>query len=466
MIVNKRSIYFVRILSDLVLLNIAFVVAAVLAQSPDILLDRNRMFVLQIGLNFAWYFYMSVTNFYDQSGSRLFAFHIIDIIKSIAVQIIISIIFIFVVKEDLFTRNFIVYYSIILFCFISIRSFSFRLLLRKLREKGFNIRNILIVGSGEVAANFKNLLNENPDFGYRFTGFLNNGSESGEEILGSYDQLEDLIISENINEVIIALPENDNALLDNIIRICNRNAIRIHIIPDYFRFISKRFQVSMIGNFPIITSRNEPLDEVQWRFIKRSFDIIFSLLITICLLSVLVPVIAIITKLTSGGPVFFVQERIGARNKKFRCYKFRTLYEDKSVDNDFQPVTRNDPRVTSFGRLLRISNIDELPQFINVLKGEMSVVGPRPHAIPYDDKYGKIVEEIKLRHNVKPGITGWAQIHGLRGDLEDEEENKRRTIKRIEYDLWYIENLVLLAGYSDYFPDRMDKLLKGKTKAL
>lgn len=465
MIVNKRSIYFARLFSDLVLLNIAFVVSAILAQSLEILLDRNRMFVLLIGLNFVWYFYTSITNFYDQSGSRLFTFHIIDILKSIVVQIIVSIFFIFIVKENLFTRNFIVYYSIILFCFISIRSLSFRLLLKTLRKKGYNIRNILIIGSGEVAINFKYLLIKNPDFGYKFIGFLDDGKGSGEEILGSYDRLEDIIITKNINEVIIALPGKDNFLLDNIIRICNRNAVRIHIIPDYFKFISKGFQVSMMGNFPIITSRNEPLDEAQWRLIKRTFDIIFSFIITICLLSILVPIIAIITKLTSGGRVFYVQDRVGTKNKNFRCYKFRTLYEDKATDKEFQPVTKDDPRVTSFGRFLRISNIDELPQFINVLKGEMSVVGPRPHAIPYDDKYGKIVEEIKLRHSVKPGITGWAQIHGLRGDLGNEEENKKRTIKRIEYDLWYIENWSFWLDIQIII-QTVWQMLKGKTKAV
>jgi Undecaprenyl-phosphate glucose phosphotransferase len=465
MIVNKKSIYFARLFSDLVLLNIAFIAAAILAQSLEILLERNRMFVLLIGLNFVWYFYTSITNFYDQSGSRLFTFHIFDILKSIAVQVIVSIFFIFIVKENLFTRNFIIYYSIILFCFISLRYFSFRLLLRTLRKKGFNIKNILIIGSGEVAVNFKSLLIKNPDFGYRFIGFLGDGKESGEEILGSYDQLEDIIISKNVNEVIIALPGKDNFLLDNIIRICNRNAVRTHIIPDYFKFISKRFQVSTIGNFPIITSRNEPLDEAQWRFIKRTFDIIFSFIITICLISVLVPIIALITKLTSGGPVFFVQDRVGARNKRFRCYKFRTLYDDKIEDKDFQPVTKNDPRVTSFGRFLRISNIDELPQFINVLKGEMSVVGPRPHAVPYDDKYGKIVEEIKLRHSVKPGITGWAQIHGLRGDVENEEENNRRTIKRIEFDLWYIENWSFWLDIQIII-QTVWQMLRGKTKAV
>jgi putative colanic acid biosynthesis UDP-glucose lipid carrier transferase len=195
----------------------------------------------------------------------------------------------------------------------------------------------------------------------------------------------------------------------------------------------------MIGNFPIITSRNEPLEEVQWRVVKRVFDFIFSLLVVAFILSILFPLVALLTKLTSKGPVLFVQERIGAKNKKFRCYKFRTLKVEQPAKS-FQPVTMNDPRVTPLGKFLRKTNIDELPQFINVLKGEMSIVGPRPYPIPYDDRYGKIFEEIKLRHNVKPGITGWAQVHGLRGDVTDDEENKKLISKRIEYDLWYIEN--------------------------
>jgi putative colanic acid biosynthesis UDP-glucose lipid carrier transferase len=195
----------------------------------------------------------------------------------------------------------------------------------------------------------------------------------------------------------------------------------------------------MLGNFPIITSRNEPLEEVQWRAVKRIFDFTFSLFVVVFILSILFPIVALLIKFSSKGPILFVQERIGAKNKKFSCYKFRTLKSDKQ-SGTFQPVTNNDSRITPFGRFLRKTNIDELPQFINVLKGEMSIVGPRPYPVPYDDRYEKIFEEIKLRHNVKPGISGWAQIHGLRGDVIDEEENKKLISKRIDYDLWYIEN--------------------------
>ena len=439
MIVNKKSIYYQRLIADLFLLNISFLIAAILAQPLQILIDRNSMFILLLILNILWFFNATITGFYEEIYLRSIAAQFINITKSTVVQIGAAVLFIFLAKEDLFTRNFIVLFGILLFVSVSLRTVIFKNILQTLREKGKSVRNLLIIGAGEVGQNFKKTITDNPDFGYSFVGFLDdNITES--EVIGRVNDLEKIISSNNIDELVIALQNESTQKLDDIIRICNINAIKIHIIPDYFRFLSSRFQVSTIGNFPIITARDEPLEEVNKRFIKRTFDIFFSLLVIILVLSWLFPIIAILTKLTSRGPVLFLQERIGAKNENFKCYKFRTMKTEESKSTEFKPVVAGDERVTGLGRILRRTNIDELPQFFNVLIGDMSVVGPRPHAIPYQDMYGQVFEEIKLRHNVKPGITGWAQVNGFRGDVEDEELNKQRTIQRMKYDLWYIEN--------------------------
>jgi Undecaprenyl-phosphate glucose phosphotransferase len=378
----------------------------------------------------------------------------------------ISVVFIFLAKEDLFTRNFIVYYGILIILLISGRTIAFKKILKSLRKKGKNIRNLLIVGAGETGINFKEMISKNPEYGYKFVGYIDNDVRDKDELIGSINQLDEKIKQYHVEETVIALPDESSQKLDEIIRTCNINAVKVHIIPDYFRFLSSRFLVSTVGNFPVITARDEPLEEVNRRFIKRSFDIVFSLLVIILILSWLIPIIAILIKLNSKGSVFFIQDRVGARNIKFKCYKFRTLSAKASEDtNSFHPVIDGDKRITTIGKFLRKSNIDELPQFFNVFKGDMSVVGPRPHAIPYQDMYLKVFEEIKLRHNVKPGITGWAQINGLRGDVEDEVENEKRTIKRMNYDLWYIENWSMKLDIQIILMT-IWQMIRGETKAI
>ena len=468
MIVNKRSIFLIRLLSDLLLLNVTFLIAAVLSQSWNTLIDRYYMFFLLVGLNILWILLSNTSGFYSDFHSRNFPFQFVNILKETAAQVITSILFIFLVKEDLFTRNFIILYTILLIFFISLRTIVFRKVLKSLRRKGKNIRNLLIIGTGEVAYNFKSMINSNPDFGYHFTGFVTETeiNDSANDVVGKTDELEKLISELSVDEVVIAVKDKSDVFLDEIITICNRKAVRTHIIPDYFKFISNRFQVTMFGDFPIITVRKEPLEEVHWRFFKRMFDIIFSLLVIIFIFSWLYPIIFILTKIFSPGPVLFIQERVGIKNEKFNCYKFRTMIVSaKNSASNFQPVVENDPRVTKIGGILRKSNLDEFPQFINVLKGDMSVVGPRPHAVFYDERYGKIVDAIRIRHLVKPGITGWAQVRGLRGDVPDEEENIRRTKKRIEYDVWYIENWSLTLDIQIILIT-IWQMLKGKTKGV
>jgi putative colanic acid biosysnthesis UDP-glucose lipid carrier transferase len=463
MIVNKNSIRIFRLLSDIILLNITFLTAASLAQSFGLLFQRNYMFILLLVLNILWYYTTRLSGFYEDFSIRYFAYQFINIIKSTLWQVIAAILFIFFTKEDLFTRNFILYYAFILLFLISLRTVIFKSLLQYLRDKGINVRNLVIIGGGEIGTNFYNLIREHPDFGYNFTGFISPSSDevNSPGVIGQIPDLENILVSEKVEEAVIAFKENDPVLLNDIINICNKQAVRVHIIPDYFRFLSNKFGVSMIGNYPVISVRSEPLEEAAWRFIKRTFDISFSLFVTIFILSWLFPLIAILIKIDSRGKVMYKQERIGEKNRKIKVYKFRSLHENR--DDKFIPVVDNDPRITRVGKFLRKSNLDELPQFINVIKGDMSVVGPRPHALSFNETYSEMINEIKMRHNVKPGITGWAQIHGLRGDVADPVENRVRTRKRIQFDLWYIENwtfwldvqIILITVW---------QMIKGKTK--
>lgn len=441
MIVNQKSLNNFRLLFDLIFLNFSFVLAADISQSFSLLVERNYMFILLGIQNIAWYLLAKSLRFYEDFYFRNFVNQFIYILKNVFSQIIISITFIFLFKEELFTRNFILLYASFLLLTISFRTWFFKRLLGYLRSKGKNVRNTIILGSGEVGKNFYRFVKTYPDFGYNIIGFVDDNSEvnSDKEILGSINNLEKIIIENKVEEVIITLSNPTEEELDRIITICNKSAVNTHIIPNYFKFLSKKFQISMIGSFPIINVRSIPLEEIQWRVLKRSFDLLFSILIILLTVIWLFPILIVLIKLSSKGPAFFIQERIGKNGKPFKCIKFRTMYIDTD-STKFVPTLMNDPRITKIGSLLRKSNLDELPQIFNVLVGSMSVVGPRPHTIAYNNQYEEYVDDIKQRNLVKPGITGWAQVHGLRGDIIDELENKVRIKKRIEYDKWYIEN--------------------------
>ncbi len=391
-------------------------------------------------MNFIWYIVSNIINFYEDFEIRDFPHQFVNIIKNVSVQTLTSIVFVFITKENLFNRNFTLIYTVLLVLLISLRTQLLKQILRKVKGKVKNARNLIIIGNTEPAYNLHKIIQEHHELGYNFVGFVNvEPNNNHPEQLGSIQELDSILNNNKVEEVIIAVDFNLTDRIKEIIRICNINSVRTHIAPDYFKFLSTKFQVSIIGNVPIFSIRSEPLAEPHWKFIKRSFDIVFSLLAIIFILSWLVPLIGIIIKLTSQGPIFFKQERWGKENKNFVALKFRSMYsESKDVDENgnFRQATINDPRVTNVGKFLRKSSIDEMPQFINVLKGEMSIVGPRPHPTPLNLEYKNKIEQYMLRHFVKPGITGWAQINGFRGETKEE----ILMHKRIEYDLWYIEN--------------------------
>ncbi len=395
-------------------------------------------YILIVIINFVWFFYTNSSEFYEEFLIRPFPIQIYNIFKLTLVISVFNVFALFLIKQQLFTRNLIVINGILVFLTISIRSIIFKATLRALRSKGKSIRNLLIIGANKIGERFKEVITKNPEYGHRFVGFINN--EKSDDVVGTYEELDDVLKKKNVEDVVIALHSDSGVDLDEIVGVCNKNAVKIHVIPDYFKFLSGRFQISSVSNLPVITIREEPLNEFFRRFIKRLFDIIFSLLVIVFVISWFMPILILIIRIDSSGPAFFIQERFGMKRKPFKCIKFRTLTFNKKTSVEFEPIVKKDPRVTRIGKILRRTNLDELPQFINVLMGDMSVVGPRPLTKGVDEVYQKAYKDVKMRYNVRPGLTGWSQINGLRGEVAGEEQNKQFIQEKMRFDLWYIEN--------------------------
>ncbi len=438
MLINKRSLYTLRLFTDFLIISLSFFLAGILAQSLELFLAKSNLFILLIFSNIIWYFSSKLTNLYDDSSVRLYSTTIIILIKNVITQILFAVLFIFFSKELLFTRNFIIFYGVLILFLLSAKHFLFqKLLLRRRKEFA---RSLAIIGHNEIAHNFRQLLERNPEFGYNFKGYITIDEKEGDEILGCVTDLDRVINKNGITDIVIAVKFSESQFIDQIMNVCDINAVRCYIIPDYLKFASKKFEVSLFSDFPIISVRVSPLEEAQNRFIKRVFDLIITIIAFVTVLWWLLPIIAILIKLTSKGPVFFIQDRVGINEKIFKVYKFRTMTTEASRKGWLGSVNERDRQITKIGKFLRKTNLDEFPQFINVFLGDMSIVGPRPHAIEFNESYRDMVSIIKLRNRAKPGITGWAQIHGYRGDVDDPELQKKRTEKRIEYDIWYIEN--------------------------
>ena len=324
MLTNRKSKYYLNLFLDLLLLNLCFVFSAVLSQSFQILLERNYMFILMAVLNFVWYFTSNVSSFYEDFYIRSYSYQLTNIIKNISAQIIFAVFFIFIAKEDLFTRNFIILYGFLLWLTVSIRIQLIKKLTVKYKSKKQNLKNVIIVGAGELGKNFLNLITERKDLGFNFIGFADNNMID-DKIVCRLDEFEESINKYALDAVIIALSLESTTEMESIIKICNKHAIRVHIIPDFFRYVSKKYQINMIADFPIITVRNEPLSEAHWRFVKRTIDIILSGFVIILIFPWLLPILFILNLFSSRGQLFFIQERVSNANNSFKFYKFRKL---------------------------------------------------------------------------------------------------------------------------------------------
>ena len=326
-----------------------------------------------------------------------------------------------------------VYYSLV-GAVIVVWSLISRKLLKQHRRRGYNYTRVAIVGTNNTAMRLAAEMENDPGYGYRIMGFFDDECRPGfhGHYCGSIEKLDEFVKAQSIDQIYFTMPGHDDTLT-GVVKIADDNVVEFFYVPQISRYISRGFQTVNLGAMPVLSVRRNPLKKTINRALKRSFDLAVSGLF-LCVYPIIYIPVAIAIKATSPGPVYFRQQRTGYKGQPFYCLKFRTM--KVNVDSDRAQATKDDPRKTRLGDFLRRTSLDELPQFINVWKGDMSIVGPRPHMLKHTEEYSHLVDRYMVRHLVKPGITGWAQVNGYRG-LTDE---LWKMEKRVEYDVWYIEN--------------------------
>lgn len=369
------------------------------------------------------------------------------LIKANIVGIIILTNILFIVKQVHYSRYVLFLFAVLCVVLCIIERASIRLLLRNMRSRGFNLKHILVIGAGELGSSYAHKIMQNKYLGYNIIGFLDDERKqgyriSGASVIGTIDDLDKVVKESDLDEVIIAIPLKEYEKLHSIINACEKLGVKAQIIPDYYKYLPARPYVDQLDDMTLINIRYIPLDDAFNRLLKRTFDIIISLLAIVLTFPIMF-ISTIIIKTTSPGPVFFKQVRVGLNRREFEMYKFRSMKVQNEEEEKCQWTTKTDPRKTKFGDFIRRTSIDELPQLFNVLKGDMSIIGPRPERPFFVEKFREEIPKYMIKHHVRPGITGWAQVNGFRGDTS--------IRARIEHDIFYIENWTIWLDFKIIF---------------
>ncbi len=415
---------------------------------------KNNIYLFLTYISLTWIIISVKNHFYEVHRHT----RIIQIIPLLFRQFVLFAIvvyaFIGFFKQPVISRLALGNYLLTTFLLISVFKISTTILLKKYRTvlQG-NTRNVIVIGSNNKVRQLIKTFNTRLDFGYKFKAQF---SVKDEDF--SLDKCFDYIIENNIDEIYFSVSELSNTQINMLIDFADNNLRELKFIPDNKDIYSKKLKYEYYDYIPVLSLRTIPLQEPVNKFVKRLFDISLSLFIIVFVLSWLTPILAILIRLESKGPVFFKQSRNGFNYKEFDCYKFRSMTPNKNAH--LHQATKGDQRITKIGAFIRKTSIDELPQFFNVLFGDMSVVGPRPHMVSHTNLYAQRVDKFMVRHFVKPGITGLAQVSGFRGEIETDKD----IINRVKYDIFYIENWSLLLDIKIMI-QTFTNALKGEEKA-
>lgn len=430
------SYKFILLIFDIILINIFFYISYIIRFDLDFNLS-DEYIMLMIVFDLAWIASALYNNIYDIDGHTKYSEIIIKILFAFTLHLFFILAFIVTVKGHYFSRMFLfaTYFTsaslIIAFRLTSIKLYKYY------KNVGENYKRVVVVGARSNAKQLLAFLKKKQDLGYKFMGFFDDEPDltlfNRSMILGGIQDLQGYGERNRIDEIFFALPFSHSSLIRDVSEYADKNFISFKIIPDFQGLVATNVNLYYYESIPILAFRREPLSILFNKIVKRSFDIAFSFMVIAVVFPVMIPIVALAIKLESRGPIFFRQLRPGRKNKLFVCYKFRTMRVNNNTELQ---ATKDDPRVTRVGKLLRKTSIDEFPQFFNVLIGDMSVVGPRPNLINQLDKYSKLIDKYPVRHFVSPGITGYAQVNGYRGETKD----VKLMEKRVEYDVRYMEN--------------------------
>ena len=439
---NQRQLNGIHVFIDILVISLSYLLAwfFMFGGNNNAVLSKELYFIALIPIIPLYILLNAIFGLYAPkrvSGRRE---EISNIIKANSIGLLIFTLVLFMGSKNYYMYHFsrklvFIFYGMDIFLTILERN-VIRYILRLMRAKGYNQKHILLIGYSRAAESYIDRVLANPEWGYNIRGILDDNMERGFEykgikVIGTIENLELILEMNVLDEIAITLSIKEYERLERIVNDCERSGVHTKFIPDYNHVIPTVPHVEDLQGLPIINIRYVPLTLLHRALSKRIVDIIGSL-VGIILFSPIMLIVAVLIKLSDKGPIIFAQERVGLHNKAFKMYKFRSMAVEPPQKEAKKWTTKNDPRVTAIGRFIRKTSLDELPQFFNIFMGDMSLVGPRPERPFYVEKFRDEIPHYMIKHQVRPGLTGWAQVNGYRGDTSIE--------KRIDHDLYYIEN--------------------------